>query len=198
MGYSLPASPDWKPMTTILAVQHEDKVMFGADSQTTATTGKRYTHPSMTKLTEKNQYIVACAGDVSACDIVHHLWTPPNPKMADWEDLYVFVVSKVVPSLKLCFKDNEYKWQNEKDDEGGFTILLAIGGVVFEIDDDMSVSLDQNGLYGIGSGSDLGLGALASGASLRKALGISAKYDVYTAAPFIFKTQVKREKQIKK
>jgi ATP-dependent protease HslVU (ClpYQ) peptidase subunit len=102
------------------------------------------------------------------------------------------VVSKVVPSLKLCFKDNEYKWQNEKDDDGGFTILLAVGGIVFEIDDDMSVSLDQGGLYGIGSGSDLGIGALASGASLRKALGIAAKFDVYTAAPFIFKTQVKR------
>lgn len=179
-------------MTTILAVQFEDKVMFGADSQTTATSGRRYTHPSMTKLTEKNHYIVACAGDVAACDIVHHLWVPPNPRVADWEDIYVFVVARVVPSLKECFKLNEYKWQNEKDDEGGFTILLAVGGVVFEIDDDMSVSLDQGGLYGIGSGSDLGLGALASGASLRKALGIAAKFDVYTAEPFIYKTQEKR------
>jgi ATP-dependent protease HslVU (ClpYQ) peptidase subunit len=179
-------------MTTILAVQQADKVMFGADSQTTATTGKRYTHPSMTKLTEKGQYIVACAGDVSACDIVHHLWTPPTPRVADWEDLYVFVVSRVVISLKECFKSHEYKWQNEKDDDGGFTILLAVGGVVFEIDDDMSVAIDQGGLYGIGSGSDIGLGALAAGASLETALTIAEKFDVYTAAPFIFKTQEKR------
>lgn len=179
-------------MTTILAVQHEDKVIFGADSQTTATTGRRYTHPSMTKLTEKNQYIVACAGDVAACDIVHHLWVPPNPRVADWEDIYVFMVARVVPSLKECFKLNEYKWQNEKDDEGGFTILIAVGGIVFEIDDDMSVSLDQGGLYGIGSGSDIGLGALASGATLKKALLIAARFDVYTSAPFIFRTQEKR------
>lgn len=186
-------------MTTILAIQHEDRVMFGADSQTTATTGKRYTHPNMTKLTEKNQYIVACAGDVAACDLVHHLWIPPNPRSNDWDDLYVFVVSKVVPSLKECFKAHEYKWAREKDDdEGGFTILLAVGGTVFEIDDDMSVSLDINGLYGVGSGSDFGLGALASGASLKKALSIAAKFDVFTAAPFIYKTQVKRERPIKK
>jgi len=179
-------------MTTILAVQHEDKVVFGADSQTTATSGKRYTHPSMTKLTEKNQFIVACAGDVAACDIVHHLWTPPNPKAADRQDLYVFVVSRVVPSLKECFKLNEYKWQAEKDDDGGFTILLAVGGMVFEIDDDMSVALEEGGLYVIGSGSDLGIGALASGASLKKALSIAAKFDVYTSEPFIYKTQLKR------
>jgi ATP-dependent protease HslVU (ClpYQ) peptidase subunit len=179
-------------MTTILAVQHEDKVVFGADSQTTATTGKRYTHPHMTKLTEKGHYIVACAGDVAACDIVHYLWTPPNPKVTDWENTYVFVVTRVVPSLKECFKTHEYKWQNDKDDEGGFTILLAVGGTVFEIDDDMSVSLDVGGLYGVGSGSDFGIGALASGATLKKALSISAKFDVYTAAPFIFKTQEKR------
>jgi ATP-dependent protease HslVU (ClpYQ) peptidase subunit len=185
-------------MTTILAVQYDDKVMFGADSQTTANTGKRYTHPSMTKLTEKGHYIVACAGDVAACDIVHHLWSPPNPKVADWQNIYVFVVTKVVPSLKECFKLHEYKWQNEKDDEGGFTILLAIGGVVYEIDDDMSVSLDQGGLYGIGSGSDVGLGALACGVTLKKALTIAAKFDVYTAAPFIFKTQYKCDLNHKK
>ena len=179
-------------MTTILAVQHEDKVMFAADSQTTANRGKRYTHPSMTKLTERGKYIMACAGDVAACDLVHYLWNPPNPKVADYEDLYRFVITDVVPSLKQTFKDNDYKWQNDKDDDGGFTILLAIGGTVFEIDDDMSVSLDVNGFYGIGSGSDFGLGALASGASLKKAVSIAAKFDVYTAAPFIYKTQEKR------
>lgn len=152
----------------------------------------------MTKLTEKNNYILGVAGDVAACDLVHHLWTPPNPRGNDWDDLYVFIVSKVVPSLKECFKTHEYKWARDKDDDGGFTILLALNGTVFEIDDDMSVSLDVKGLYGIGSGSDFGLGALSSGASLKKALEISTRFDVYTAPPFIYKTQYKLERPIKK
>jgi ATP-dependent protease HslVU (ClpYQ) peptidase subunit len=103
------------------------------------------------------------------------------------------MIAKVVPSLKACFKENEYKW-NEADEDGEtkFAFLIAVGGQVFEIADDMSVALDSRGFYGVGSGSDYAIGALCAGATLETALTISADNDVYTSAPFIYHTQLKK------
>jgi hypothetical protein len=102
------------------------------------------------------------------------------------------MIAKVVPSLKACFKENEYKWDGD-DDEAKFSFLIALGGEIFEIADDFSVCLDSKGFYGVGSGSSYGIGALSAGASLAKALKISSDNDAYTSAPFIYFNQAKRK-----
>jgi len=96
--------------------------------------------------------------------------------------------------LKQCFKDNEYKW-NEADDDGEtkFAFLIAIGGTVFELADDMSIALDSKGFYGVGSGSSYAIGALAQGATVEEALKIASKYDAYTSAPFMYLEQSKKK-----
>lgn len=178
-------------MTTIVAVQHADKVVIGADSLTTGT--RKYNHPAMVKITERNNYLIAGSGEVAACDIAQHIWIPPTPTAEDKKDLYHFMIAKVVPSLKKAFKENEYKWDSD-DDETKFAFLIALEGEVFDIADDFAVCLDTAGFYGVGSGSPLALGALRSGASLEDALKIAAEIDPYTAGPFVFFTQVKRKK----
>ena len=144
----------------------------------------------MVKVVERGQYLIAGSGLSSACDIIQHIWTPPKPQPSDKEDLYHFIISKVVPSMKLVFKENEYKW-DEKDEETKFAFLIAIGGEVFDIADDFAVCLDADGIYGIGSGSSLGIGALKAGVSMKKALEIAANKDPYTAAPFTYYEQAK-------
>ena len=42
--------------------------------------------------------------------------------------------------MKLVFKENEYKW-DEKDEETKFAFLIAIGGEVFDIADDLAFAL---------------------------------------------------------
>jgi hypothetical protein len=101
------------------------------------------------------------------------------------------MISKVVPSLKACFKENEYKWDVE-DDETKFAFLIIIGGQIFELADDFSVTLDGKGYYGVGSGSDLAIGALSAGATLKEALKIASDNDAFTSPPFIFHTQHKK------
>jgi ATP-dependent protease HslVU (ClpYQ) peptidase subunit len=179
-------------MTTILAIQHPDKVTLGADSQVTAGNGRTANHAQMVKISQKGDYIIAGAGECAPCDIAQHIWIPPTPTNKDWNDLYHFMIAKVVPSLKACFKENEYKWDTE-DDESKFAFLVAIGGEIFEIADDFSVCLDGKGFYGVGSGSSYGIGALSAGASLAKALKISSDNDAYTSAPFIYFNQPKRK-----
>ena len=177
-------------MTTIVAVQHEDKVTFGADSQVTGGNGRVSRHAQMTKITKRGEYIIAGSGECAPCDLAQHIWQPPIPTAQDKKDLYHFMIAKVVPSLKECFKDNEYKW-NEDDEETKFNFLIAVGGEVFELADDMSICLDARGYYGVGSGSNYAIGALASGRTVKEALQIAADYDAYTSAPFIYYSQDK-------
>jgi len=155
-------------MTTIVAIQYEDQVVIGADSQVTAT--RKFSHPRMVKVSERGQYLIAGAGLSSACDIAQHIWIPPKPTVEDRKDLYHFMIAKVVPSLKQCFKDNDFRLEGDKDEETRFAFLIAIGGEVFDLADDFAVSLDDSGHYSIGSGSSIALGALAHGATIEEAL----------------------------
>jgi ATP-dependent protease HslVU (ClpYQ) peptidase subunit len=176
-------------MTTIVAIQYADGVLMGADSLVTA--DRKYSHPKMAKITTTGPYLIGGSGEVAACDVIQHIWEPPIPTVADKKDLYHFMISVVIPSMKKCFKENEYKWDAE-DDETKFAFLIAIEGEVFEIADDLSVCLDAVGFYGIGSGSSLALGALKAQADMPTALQIAADVDPYTAPPFYFHTQKKR------
>lgn len=174
-------------MTTILAIQHKNKVVFGADSQVTAGNGRIQRHEEMVKITQRGQFLIAGSGEVAPCDIAQHIWKPPNPKGNEWNDIYHFMVAKVIPSLKACFKEQEYKW--DKDEEEKFNFLIALSGQVFEIADDMSIALDSTGFYGIGSGSSYAIGALEAGATMEQALDIAARNDAYTSPPFLYYTQ---------
>ena len=179
-------------MTTIVAIQHPNKVVIAADNQVTST--RKYRHHKMAKITKRGQYLIAGSGEVAACDIAQHIFVPPKPTVEDKKDLYHFMIAKFVPALKKCFKENEYKWistPEEEDYETKFMFLVAVCGEVFEIADDMSITLDDSGIYGIGSGSSLAIGALHAGANLDQALEIAAKIDPFTSAPFMKMEQEK-------
>lgn len=177
-------------MTTIVAAQLDDRVLFGADSQVTAPNGRKYSAKQMVKISQRNGYIIAGSGECAPCDIAQHIWNPPTPTAKDKRDLYHFMISKVVPSLKQCFKDNDYKI-NSDDDENAFSFLIALHGELFEIADDFSISLDDSGFYGVGSGSSYAIGALYAGATIEQALTIASKNDAFTSAPFIYIEQEK-------
>jgi len=178
-------------MTTILAVQFTDRVEFIADNQVTAPNGRIYRHEKMSKISERNRFLIAGSGEVAACDIAQHLWNPPTPTAADKKDIYHFMIAKVIPSLKKCFKDNDYKLDGDSSDDSRFAFLISVCGQVFEIADDFSVSLSNVGYYGVGSGSSYGIGALCAGADLTKAIEIAAANDAYTSAPYIHIAQEK-------
>ena len=173
-------------MTTIVAKKYADKVVIGSDSLVTAT--RKYNHPQMAKITERGQYLIAGAGLSSACDIAQHIFIPPKATETDKKDLYHFMIAKFVPALKQCFKDNDFKLESD-DDETRFSFLVAINGEVFDIADDFAICLDSDGIYGIGSGSSLAIGALKQGASIKKALTIASEKDPYTAPPFLIMEQ---------
>lgn len=174
-------------MTTIVGVQYKDKAVLVADSRVTDDSGRIYSHPSMVKITEKNGFLIAGAGEVAPCDIANHIWIPPKPTSKDKADVYHFMITKVMPSLRKCLTDNGYNFEEPHDrakDGLRFQFLIAVAGEIFDISDDLSVCMDDSGIYGIGSGSPYAMGALVAGAKPLKAMEVAAKLSAFTAAPF--------------
>ena len=97
--------------------------------------------------------------------------------------MYKFVVTKVGPSIRACLKKNEYIL-DKKDSEAGYVFLVALRGVIYELDDNCTVYMRDDGFYGVGTGSSYALGALQAGANWEKALKIADKNDIYTSAPY--------------
>jgi hypothetical protein len=85
-------------------------------------------------------------------------------------------------------KDNGYEPDTIKDKDAGFDALICLNGIIYEVDQDYLWSRDDRGLYAVGSGGSLALGALATGFSknsikaaefaARRAIKISADYNI--------------------
>jgi ATP-dependent protease HslVU (ClpYQ) peptidase subunit len=180
-------------VTTIVGVCKNGNVIMGADSQVTDGTRKN-NHVKMEKITKNNGYLIAGSGDSQPCDILQHIFIPPVPNTNERKDLYKFMITKFVPAMRECLEENGWKPDRE-DKDSGFSMLFAFDGELFDIGDDFSVLLNSDGIYGVGAGSQFAIGALYAGASVEKALEISANNDVYTSGPFQI---VKQQKQTKK
>lgn len=174
-------------MTTIVGIQYPDKALIMCDSQVTDGGGRSFNHPSMVKVSQRGKYLIAGAGEVQPCDVAQHIWIPPKPTKEKLKNTYHFMIAEVMPSLRQCLTDNGYNFNEEtpNDSEYRFAFLICLNGQIFDISDDMSVTIRSDGYYGVGSGSKYAIGALYAGASPRQALEIAAKNDVYTSAPFL-------------
>jgi ATP-dependent protease HslVU (ClpYQ) peptidase subunit len=174
-------------MTTIVAVQYNDKCVIAADNQVTGDGGRRYNHPDMKKISQRGAFLVAGSGEVQPCDVVQHFWVPPKLTIKESEDIYHFMITKAMPSLRKCLTDNGYDFNEGKGEgkaeENRFSFIMAVGGELFDIGDDLSVIRSGSGIYGVGSGADYAMGALYAGATPEKAVEIAAKLDVNTSGP---------------
>lgn len=183
-------------MTTIVGVCKNGNVTLGADSQVTDGS-RRNTHPQMVKITNRNGYLIAGSGDSQPCDILQHIFLPPVPTSQERKDLYHFMITTFVPAMRECLEENGWK-ADPNDKEGGFNMLIAFDGELFDIGDDFSVILNADGIYGVGVGAQWAMGALYAGASVEKALEIASHNDVYTSPPFQIVRQQKSSNKPKK
>jgi ATP-dependent protease HslVU (ClpYQ) peptidase subunit len=170
-------------MTAIVGIQGKGWAVVAADSMTTYD-DKPYYAKGMDKAVRKGDYVFAFAGDAIAGNIAEFLWTPP--KLIKTMQLDAFMQVKVLPSLRDAMKEHGYEPDAVKDPNAGFDALMCLNGVIYEIDEQYLWSRDDRGLYSVGSGGQLALGALATGFSknsikaaefaARRAIKISADY----------------------
>ena len=171
-------------MTTVIAIQYSDSVEMISDSQINSS-GQPYFHSDMVKIVERGKYLIGVAGRVVALQAIQNSWNPPALTASHKGSIYKFIITKVVPSLKAFIDDSKIFSDKEKEDGDLFSILIAIKGEVFEIDQDYAIARRSDGIYAIGSGSDYALGAMMAGVSGMEAMKIAESLDVNTSSPFI-------------
>ena len=169
-------------MTTILGKQYENGFILAADSQVTSG-DTPYRHSVMQKISRVGDLWIGGAGDATVCDVIQHMWTPPKLSK-DISNPYLTMVKEVVPSMKWAVEKSGVK--PEKDDD--FEFIVGIANKIFVVSG-WAVLASESGIYGIGTGAPYGVGALAAGAKIDKAIAIAAKYDVNTGG----RTQIVRE-----
>ena len=173
-------------MTTIVGIQKPDCAIIAVDSRVTDDDGRIYSHPDMMKYAERGAFLIAGSGEVLPCDIVQNMWTPPRLLASDKANIYKFMITKVMPSIREVLIKNGYNFEEAHDKKEGerFHFLIACNGELFDVDQDLSVTRDARGYYAIGSGGSYALGALYMGASPLNALEVAAKISAFTAEPF--------------
>lgn len=178
-------------MTTIIGIEYDDHSLIVADSRVTDDSGRIYAHNVMKKIAKRGAVVIAGAGEVAPCDIAQNIWVPPQFTAKDKKDVYRYMITKVMPSLRKCLIDNGYNFEEEKKDGMRFQFLISVGGQIFDIDEDLSVMKSEDNMYAIGSGGSFALGALYAGADPLDAMEIACKVSAYSAPPFYQEVQYK-------
>ena len=187
-------------MTAIVGIQGKGWAVLAADSMTTYT-DRPYVAKGYDKIVKINEYLIAVAGDALAGDILNNLWQPP--KVIKTQDPDRFVMIRVLPSIKQTLTDAGYD-PNPKgkatDDDSGWDALVCFNGNLYQISDDYGYMRDDRGLYGIGSGGSLSLGALVAldndtkthakaASAAKKAINIAIQYNIWCGGTVSVKTQ---------
>lgn len=178
-------------MTTIIGIEYDDKSIIIADSRVTGDDGRIYSHPIMRKIAKRGAILIAGAGEVAPCDVAQNIWTPPTFTTKDAKEPYRYLVTKAMPSLRKCLVENGYNFEEDKKDGTRFQFLMAVGGELFDIDEELTVIKSDDNMYAIGSGGPYALGALYAGAEPMKAMNIAARVSAYTFPPFYIEEQSK-------
>lgn len=194
-------------MTTIVGMQGDGFAVIVTDSKIVATDDSGSPMQSsipgsgFSKVAANGRYLLGAAGDVRAINILHHVFQPPTPTPATrGRKLDTFITAKFIPALRACFEAEGYV-RGDKDSSSSkaeidSSVIVAINGVIYVIENDYSWTSDSTGVYALGSGSQYAIGSIHSllkktkytpasaKAVLIRSLQVAGKFDPYTGAPF--------------
>jgi ATP-dependent protease HslVU (ClpYQ) peptidase subunit len=186
-------------MTAIVGIQGRGWAVLGADTMTTYT-DRPYVAKGCDKIVKIEEYLIAVAGDAIAGDILNNLWQPP--KLIKTQDPDRFMMIKILPSIKQTLTEAGYNptLKTKNDDDSGWDALICFNGKLYQISDDYGYMRDDRGLYAIGAGGGLALGALVAmesetrthakaASAVKKAINIAIQYNVWCGGTVNVKTQ---------
>jgi ATP-dependent protease HslVU (ClpYQ) peptidase subunit len=181
-------------MTTIIGIQYDNKSEIYMDSRVTDDNGRIFSHPDMKKYAEIGNFIISGSGETLPCDIAQKIWMPPKPTAKEKKDIYSFMITRAMPSLRECLSANGYNFDEENDkkkDGERFHFIISCCGELFDVDQELSICRTDTGIYTAGSGGEIALGLMLAGKNPLEALEKVAEVSAYTAAPFYSVEQYK-------
>lgn len=167
-------------MTTIVAVETPDGVLFAADTQ--ATSGHR-AELGHRKVFANGTVVLGCAGAVRAADVLKFAELPSCPKDLKGAKLERWVVTELVPAVQKALSEAGALENDNGELHSNGAALVAVNGRLFEVGSDFSAIPSKQAV--LGSGSSYALGALRAGATPKEAVQIASHYDVYTGAKVV-------------
>jgi hypothetical protein len=151
------------------------------------------------KIIEHELFTIACAGDLRAINILKAGLKIPKNYVAQNDDDFITVL--LIPAMRKAFSDGGYEKTSDGQSSHESEFLVVYKAKIYELGSDYSWVRDSRGVYAIGSGGQIALGALASMHGdfitrteakkvAAKALEIASDYNSDTAPPFhfVFKT----------
>ena len=180
-------------MTTLVGIQGRNWALLGADTRIADDSTIYKLAKGHSKIIEHEEFTIACAGDLRAINILQAGLKLPKTYVAQ-NDSH-FVTSFLIPAMRKAFADAGYEKTTEGQSSHESEFLVAYHGKIYEIGSDYSWVQDSRGVYALGSGGAIALGALASMQGdtttrtearkiANKALEIASAYNSDTAPPF--------------
>ena len=172
-------------MTCIVGIVHEGRVWIGGDSAGVA--GHSLTRRRDEKVFVNGDFIMGFTNSFRMGQILAYTFTPP--RFHPDEDVYAFMVTDFINSVRDCFKQGGYAEKYNEAERGG-TFLVGFHGRLFYIDSDYQVGESLAGFDACGSGADIALGALYANRRdtpkerILTALNAAETYNTCVCAPY--------------
>ena len=172
-------------MTTLVGIQARNWALLGADTRVTEDGSIYQMAKERSKIIQHDDFTIACAGDMRAINILESGLKIPKTTVVK-NDAH-FVTGFLVPA--------GYEKTSEGQSSHESEFLVIYHAKIYALGGDYSWVQDSRGIYALGSGGQVALGALASlvGDTITrrdartwalKALDIASKYNSDTAPPF--------------
>lgn len=181
------------PMTTLVGIQGRNWALLGADTRI-AEDGSIYQMvKGSSKILQHDDFTIACAGDMRAINILESGLKIPKSTFIK-NDAH-FVTAFLIPAIKKAFFDAGYEKTTEGQTSHESEFLIIYHAKIYALGGDYSWIQDARGIYALGAGGQIALGALATlvgdtvnrreaRAWALKALDVASKYNSDTAPPF--------------
>jgi 20S proteasome alpha/beta subunit len=159
-------------MTTVVAVETQAGVTFAADTRVSG----MYTNDGwVNKVVRNGRFGFAAAGYLRAIQVMEYAKLPDIPA-GDGVTIDRFVTVELIPAILSAFADAKTPEETLQQS----VILVAVAGRAYEVTYDGAWTRSPLGFLAVGSGYAFALGALANGASPKKAVETASVFDTGT------------------
>ena len=181
-------------MTCIVGLLDGEDIYIGGDSAGVNTETYTIAERKDEKVFKNGEFIFGFTSSFRMGQLLRYAFNPP-PYYTD-VDLYKYMVTDFVDSIRKCLKEGGYARTKEGEETGG-TFLVGYKGRLFMIDCDYQVAEHSCPYFSVGCGEEYAKGCLYAlqdtdmtpEEKITKALEAAEKFSVGVAGPFnIIKT----------
>jgi ATP-dependent protease HslVU (ClpYQ) peptidase subunit len=141
-------------MTIVCAVEDANGVVMACDEQ--ASTSNRKFQGEASKLFRNGEYLFGTCGDIRMAQLLRYALEPPY---VDTWDVDRHIATRFTDAVRACFEEGG--WQRTEDGAArGGHFLVAVKGRVYEVEDNYQFFRNAEGIYTVGSGDEVAVGAM--------------------------------------